>query len=250
MKKTIKLIPAALSAILALTLTACGAGRSTSDTDNTAVSATSGTESFANTAAESVQNTNTAITSNEYISAYKNYLKDYIKENSSSALNASFSLHYLDDDNTPELFISTSGGHLGRIIVLTYNKNQVIELGTFGRDGIIGFGEKQGVIIETNTAKKQTTARVYKLKNGKFKETWTGTHLFGGYPSPDTEEGYHVNGKEVKKSMFEKEVKKNLPETILTNAKSFDAEMFPEINFVVDGEEQKLTNENIENFIR
>lgn len=263
MKKSVRIMSAVLSAVLAFSLASCGKkpveAVSEDPSEKTSISETtsqetvgefeSKTENAAGTTAATAKSTTTAATaaeSTDYVSAYRNYLKQYIEEsNSGISSGITFSLHYVDNDDIPELFV----GH-GRVKILTFDGKEVKEIGEAGEYNHLGFAEKQGIIVETRNKKMHVMANVYEIKDGKLIEKWSGTHRLGGYPAADTPESYFVDGNTVDKATYEKELVKNLPATVKTNNEELSADEYPGINFVVDGSEYQSTNENIDNYIK
>lgn len=188
---------------------------------------------------------------NNYVSAYKEYLTDYIKNTDNVSDNKPcFSLHYLDSDDIPELFISQGIDRISRVIIVSFDGEKTKELGKLGYFGVIGFEEKTGTVIRTDTSKSQIISTVYKLENGKFEEHWRGDHFLGGNFDEDTEEYYVSNGKTVEKTEYDRDFRDNVPAVILTNRYNIKSRAFPSVRFEVDGEEYEINTENIEKYIK
>ena len=264
MKKA--LVSLILVSALALSFASCGKEEKETAAENTTADISEATESTESTTEpveltedkedkteiqkETTKQTESKAAENvTYVSAYKNYLSKY-SENLDGELPEYFSLHYVDDDDIPELFVAQGESHGSGVMVLTFDGKEVKELGTAGRFGMLGFGKRQGLIVETNTAKCNIISTVYKIENGELKECWEGDHQLGGYPSEDTPEGYISNGEKVDKATYEKDLEKYMPETVFMNRETADAEEFPTVKFAVDGKQYEINSENIAKYIK
>ncbi len=115
---------------------------------------------------------NTAVLSSEFVaSGWRRAYAEYIKKFSDCSY-FSYSLIYLDDDDIPELFVSTGGEASGEI-VLTYFNEQVYEqpISRLGTKYI----ERSGLLYCDNGHMGYYPVYIKKLESGVFSDIATGT---------------------------------------------------------------------------
>lgn len=241
MKKCINAVSAFLTAVLIFSFSSC-----TDKTEKSVTAAAPPSGSAVSKITESAENGH-----QDYVSVYKEYLADYMKNADDISNNRPcFSLHYLDSDDIPELFVSQGTDRVSRVIIISFDGEKITELGTLGYFGIIGFEEKTGTVVKTSTSKSQIVSTVYKIKNGKLEEYWQGNRILGDSINKSTQEQYSSNGKTVNKAEFDRDFKENMPGVILTNRFNIESRAFPSVRFEIDGEEYEINAENIEMYIK
>lgn len=103
--------------------------------------------------------------------AYKSYLKSFYSQNGSRYSSMMFSLGYVDNDNIPELFVSTGNWHYATVYVVTYHNGKIHDFGEMGRSfGEIEYYRKEGLIIEEGGGSGIITATVSKMNGNSITE--------------------------------------------------------------------------------
>lgn len=139
----------------------------------TVVETTETTEEYV-TGTENLSNTKPEYNPESWETAYADYI-DSICEDNELSVDMSFSLILLDDDDIPELFISTGYEARGEI-VLTYYNNEVVsqQLSRLGSQYI----ERSGLIYTNTGHMGYYPVEIKKLENGEFSVIASGKNVF------------------------------------------------------------------------
>ncbi|MBQ2903377.1 MAG: RNA polymerase sigma factor [Clostridia bacterium] len=150
----------------------------------------------------------TAKKSDGYMAAYNEFLHDY--EFDASYGEHTFGFAYIDNNNVPELIISTGGYHAAAAEVLTYVNGKVVEVGYFGSWGSVIYVEKGSVIVEEYKGTGMHNVGVYKMNTDG-----TAENIFSSYTDKDyvelEEHSYKINGVEVSPEEYARLYEENYP---------------------------------------
>lgn len=115
-----------------------------------------------------------------------------------------FELGYVDDDNVPELFVSTDMSHGAGVTVYTFANGKVVKLCDSGSYGSVRYIERKGYICGYSIAFGALDTVVHKLENGKVTqayvtkdETYVDEALLDGKKRECTINGKAVTQKEL-----------------------------------------------------
>ncbi len=89
-----------------------------------------------------------------------------------SGTSVRFELGYVDNDNIPELFVSTDMSHAAGVTVYTYSNGKVVKLCDTGSYGATQYIERKGYICGYYMGLGAIDTVVYKLENGKVTEAF------------------------------------------------------------------------------
>ncbi len=109
-------------------------------------------------------------------------------------------LGYIDDNDIPELFVSSGGFHVSSVEIFTFNNNLVSLVCEGGSFGNIGYFERKGYICGDYTGMGCSDSNVYILDNGKIQKiynAYTNEFLFPQDESFKEEINININGIDV-----------------------------------------------------
>lgn len=117
--------------------------------------------------------------SNSVKAAYKAVLEQSLKDENYQA-GAVFSFGYVNDDDVPELLVSVSTAHAGKVNFYTEKNGEAVLLCSAGQYGVAGYMEKQGVIIDEYNAAGALYTTVYSVESGKSETVWEASKYVDG----------------------------------------------------------------------
>lgn len=91
---------------------------------------------------------------------------------SASGTSVRFELGYVDNDNIPELFVSTDKSHGAAVTIYTFVNGKVVKLCDTGSYGAVQFIERKGYICGYSIAFGAIDTVVHKLENGKVAQAF------------------------------------------------------------------------------
>lgn len=194
--------------ILCLSFAACGAeksGENISETNSETESVIITDESEKatekkelTTTKKDVKTTAAAVDKKEWIKAYKDVLLNLDKADIDlTDQNPKFCLCYIDDNDIPELVISTGDFHAACCYVFTYVGGKAVNLGPFGEFGEIKYIDKGGIIIDKLGNNGYFVETYYKLSKGAL-----DSPLEFEIDSRDENSLYYVDGEEISKAKY------------------------------------------------
>lgn len=160
------------------------------------------TETERETETESQTATVTAVEPDTgYLSAYKNKLRDILSgkeeliDNQAEEIdNYCFSLIYLDDNDIPELVVSSGNGKFSPAVLFTYNENEVTNQGNYGCFGVFDYMPRTGIFTQYSYGAMNSEEIYYKLENADI----TQLTVFGRRGDISSEIiHYYIDGNEV-----------------------------------------------------
>ena len=149
------------------------------------------------------------------ITAYKEFLRDFLEENpNASSLGATFNLIFLDDDDIPELAFNEADYHAAGADLYRYNGKEVVEVGHYGSYGAFNFLPREGIIDSAYMGSGDILNTYFRFDGEKAteilfeKRTWKGMRPEYGndnYESTEDESDdyiYFINDEEVSYDEF------------------------------------------------
>lgn len=141
--------------------------------------------------------------------AYKDYLKDSFQKDKSSVVYGNDSkllFGYIDNNDVPELMISSGSAHTSYVVILTYYNGKVYNLGSYKGWGTITYYEKKGYFKSFFDKNRGAGFEegFYSIKNGAINDSWFGTSEFS--QTGDSAK-YFVNGSEVSEESYNNQKK-------------------------------------------
>ncbi len=135
--------------------------------------------------------------------AYKKVLTDYYNS-ADSTPESVFSFAYIDGDDVPELLVAESDSRSSGVRIYTIGEEGAVLACTAGEYGVVGYAEKEGIILNTYSGSGVTSITVYKLENGAATVVWEGTEITN-YDDGGNETGkeYEAAGVSVTKEEFD-----------------------------------------------
>lgn len=154
---------------------------------------------------------NTEALSNDWATAYREYLNDYLTENENGYLPYErFSLQYIDNDDVPELLLSTGFSHPSVVDILSFVDGEVKVVKELGEWGTICIQEKTGTVVELFQGMGYSSVVVSELKNGELTKVWKGTEE--AVNSPDDYSSILSNDEDVTEEELQKLYKEYVPD--------------------------------------
>lgn len=174
-----------------------------------------------------------------YLEDYDNYIKELNTTSEGFTNEIRFWIDYLNDDDVPELFVSTGTCHANGVKVIFYNKTtQSINVYPkhaessysnygYGAYGNINYIQKEGIIVSFTPSMSCCFMGVYDFSSGKEITIWNALHKVPD-PNIGSKEQFLIEMSEyqlVSKEEYSKQYKKYVPkETVVapyTNYGSF-----------------------------
>ncbi len=220
MKRTISFM---LIFLLVFSLSACGAGRGTGENTTEAekvTEATVETETGTVTETETVSETETEaettavkkISAAEAKASYKKTLEKILNgsiklddDNDIDPSGVCFSLIYLDDDDVPELAVSTGAFHPSYAVLFSYDGNKVINNGLFGSFGSFGYLPRKGIIASSYSGMGIIDINYLKFEDNTVFEL-ASVREENGIDFETAVQAYYIGETEVPKEAYEAEV--------------------------------------------
>ena len=118
---------------------------------------------------------------------------------SASGTSVRFELGYVDNDDIPELFVSTDMFHVAGVTVYTFSNGKVVKLCDSGSYGATQYIERKGYICGFDMSHGALYTLVYRLENGKVTKEFSSVDESGYDDSmlDGREREYTINGKTV-----------------------------------------------------
>ena len=181
MLKKISII--ALLSVVALT--GCGK-KSDSSSEKAADSSSSSASDSQDTTTEATTEETTEATTGEATNAddWKSE-KDWQAEaetNQDESILPYFSIQDLDDDGTPELFISKGMASQYGVDIYRFENNQLVELGSYGAYGTVLYNEETGVLSWSNISQGNEITEGYLYKDGELEKIFSAEDYSKGEP--------------------------------------------------------------------
>ena len=177
----------------AVALTGCGK-KSDSSSEKAAASSSSASDSQDTTTEAATGETTEATTgeaanADDWKSCFTNKLliceKDWQAEaetNLDESILPYFSIQDLDDDGTPELFISKGMASQYGVDIYRFENNQLVELGSYGAYGTVLYNEETGVLSWSNISQGNEITEGYLYKDGELEKIFSAEDYSKGEP--------------------------------------------------------------------
>ncbi len=143
-------------------------------------------------------------------SAYKEFLRKYMKEhgeNNGGEEWPKFGLIYLDDDDLPELVIPIGTIHAATCELYSFDGEKVVMVGEYGSWGSFGYYPRKGIIVGGYAGSGGVSTIYYKYRNGEAEEIaefFQELKHWEDDPSIPENWNYSVGEKQVSQKEYEK----------------------------------------------
>ena len=130
----------------------------------------------------------------DWQTAYSGILLDF--SNSGDYPRAAFSVHDVNSDGVPELFISQGVARAERCFVYTFS-DEVVQLGEHGEYGYVGFDTVLDQLVATDAVQGYSWRGYYELRGGNHLEFVQDFYDNYGAAAGTNAVEFHINGEAV-----------------------------------------------------
>lgn len=146
-----------------------------------------------------------------YMAAYNEFLKNYNGGEYESG--SRFDLVYFTEDSIPELFVTNGDYHASSVEIMTFVDGEVVRIYEGGSWGRLRFIERQSIVDEGWAFHGMVIGSVVKVNiDGTEEVLFSYEDNEGSCPPESDQIYYRINGKNVTKDEYLREIEENVPE--------------------------------------
>ncbi len=150
-----------------------------------------------------IKNDSTSNDLKEYAEAYYDFLRNEIELASSTS---KFLLGYIDEDNIPELFVSSGNFHVAKVSLYSYYNGSISFIGEYGEYGDMFYSEKNNLFYGHWQNMGYSSFYVFKIENGS-EFMIVSFHDNAAAVLDPLEIKYTIDDKEVNKKEYDEKIK-------------------------------------------